>query len=227
MVEILKKLSKRRSRQGLYEFLTKEFSNIQVQHNVLTVGSGGEINKLLYQHASKTGFVVQSLDVDPARNPDMIGDVCTIEFKPASFDVIVICEVLEHVHSPHQAIQNLFNALKPGGKIILSTPFILPIHEAPRDYYRYTKYGLEFLLKDFSDVKIEPRNSYFEAIDVLWMRTAQSTKRRAKLFSFIAVPIVYFVYRPFTLLLSKLVNSDEMTTGYTVTATRPTDQRGA
>lgn len=222
-MSLLKKLSKKRSRQGLYEFLNIEFALIPPQSKVLTVGSGGEINKLLYQYSSNIGFSVVSLDVDPSRHPDLTGDVCTFVFSPATFDIVVICEVLEHVHSPHLAIQNLFLALKSGGKLILSTPFILPIHEAPRDYYRYTKYGLEFLLRDFTNVKVDSRNSYFEAIDVLWMRTAQSHSKGLKILSFFAVPVVYFIYRPFTLLFSKLTKSDEMTTGYTVKALKPND----
>jgi SAM-dependent methyltransferase len=224
-VNLIKKLSKRRSRQGLYEFLEREFINIRADAKVLTVGSGGKINQILYKFASINRFDVVSLDIDSARNPDIIGDVCTYQLDPESFDTVVICEVLEHVHSPHIALKNLFNALKPGGNIILSTPFMLPIHEAPRDYFRYTRYGLEFLLKDFENVIITTRNSYFEAIDVLWMRTAQSSSYNTRALSYIAVPIVYFIYRPFTLFYSLIANNDDMTTGYTVTATKAMDQK--
>ena len=220
-------LSKNRSRQGLYSFLEYEFSAIPSGSRVLTVGSGGEINRLLTFHAIQTGFKVLSFDVDPARIPDIVGDICTHEFDECSFDVIVICEVLEHVHSPHLAVQTLFRTLDFGGKLILSTPFILPIHEAPRDFYRFTRYGLEFLLREFEEVTIRPRNSYFEAIDVLWMRTVQSTFRRTRALSYLMAPLVYFLFRPFTLLLTRLAYSDEMTTGYNVTAVKPKTQKVA
>ncbi len=226
-MNLLEKLSKNRSRQGLYSFLEREFSAIPSGSRVLTVGSGGEINRRLTLFALQTGFNVLSFDVDPARNPDIVGDICTYEFEESSFDVIVICEVLEHVHSPHLAVQTLLRALDVGGKLILSTPFMLPIHEAPRDFYRFTRYGLEFLLREFEEVTIKPRNSYFEAIDVLWMRTVQSTFRRTRVLSFLMAPVVYFLYRPFTLLFTRLAYSDEMTTGYNVTAIKPMTQKVA
>lgn len=132
----LHRLSKIRSRQGLYEFLKIQFGSIQSDQKVLTIGSGGEINKLLYQYAESTGFEVISFDLDSNRSPDLVGDICTYDFGNQKFDVIAICEVLEHVHSPHLAVDQLFNVLNPGGKLILTTPFMLPIHEAPIDYYR-------------------------------------------------------------------------------------------
>jgi hypothetical protein len=36
--------------------------------------------------------------------------------------------------------------LKTGGTLILGTPFKQSIHLAPYDYWRFTKYGLSYLL---------------------------------------------------------------------------------
>lgn len=62
------------------------------------------------------------------------------------FDTIVISEVLEHIANPELIWQEMTRILKPGGKIILSVPFLYKIHEAPHDYFRYT----EFALKNFA-----------------------------------------------------------------------------
>ena len=48
-----------------------------------------------------------------------------------SYDVVVIAEVLEHLHSPHLAVENLRNTLRPNGRLVLTVPFIFPIPEAP------------------------------------------------------------------------------------------------
>lgn len=63
-----------------------------------------------------------------------------------SFDTLVISEVLEHIANPELIWQEMTRILKPGGKLILSVPFMYKIHEAPHDYYRYT----EFALKNFA-----------------------------------------------------------------------------
>lgn len=58
------------------------------------------------------------------------------------FDTIIISDVLEHIAEPHALWAEMARILKPGGKILLSVPFLYKIHEAPYDYFRYTEYAL-------------------------------------------------------------------------------------
>ena len=213
-------LSKKRSRQSLYEFLEKQYSMIREEADVLTVGSGGDINKLLMSHATVSKFHVLSLDIDSNREPDIVGDICKTDFGEGRFDAVVLCEVLEHLKHPDQGLANIHKMLKPGGTLILSTPFIFPVHDRPHDYFRFTRYGLELLLESFGDVVITERNSYFEAIDVLWMRLLFENNRREVVISIVLVPVIFFLIRPITKLLTRLIKSDSVTTGYVVTATK-------
>ena len=216
----LNRMSKIRSRQGLYEFLVSEYSTIPANSLVLSVGAGGEVNGLLVQYAKKTGFEYLSFDINPNRQPDLVGDICTYEFGNQNFDVVVLSEVLEHLHDPRLGLNNIYKILKPNGKLILSTPFILPIHDRPYDYFRFTRYGLALLLSQFKEVIIKERNTYFEAIDVLWLRLLQTQLRSAWILSIFIIPIVFFLKRPISLLLGKVVPTDSMTTGYVVTAVK-------
>ena len=218
MYNRLYKLSKIRSRQGLYEFLEREFASILSKQSVLTIGSGGDINRLLYKFAGHTSFEVVSLDIDEDRKPDIIGDIHDYDFGNHKFDVVVICEVLEHLYAPHKALANIHSILKPGGKLILSTPFVFPIHDEPYDYYRFTKYGLKYLLSDYRNVEISERNTFFETIDVLWVRLLMVNSKNSFKVSRIVIPFIYYFKRPLTKLLDRLVKSDRMTTGYVVTA---------
>jgi SAM-dependent methyltransferase len=214
---LLVKTSKLLSRTRLYEFLAEQFYLIPDSSRVLSVGSGGPVNALLEKQTVGRGVTIVQFDVDSDRVPDILGDICTHAFDPEEFDVVVMSEVLEHLHSPHLALDNIRMALRPGGCLILSTPFALPIHEAPNDYYRYTRYGLAFLLRDFSEVVITARNSYFEAIDVLWLRLIQSGSRGAQWLMLMVMPWIVIKW-PLTKLLGRLISSDELTTGYVVTA---------
>ena len=213
-------LSKKRSRAGLYEFLEAEFSRISRGAKVLTIGSGGEINVLLDRYAALRLLSVVSFDIDQSRSPDILGDICTDSLGSERFDVIVISEVLEHVNSPNLALENIHEALKCQGRLIVSVPFCLPIHDRPNDYFRFTKYGLELVLSKFSDVSIKERNSYFEAIDVIWMRLMLEDSEKAFQLSQIILPIVYYAKRPITVLLNKFVKTDGITTGYVATAVK-------
>jgi 2-polyprenyl-3-methyl-5-hydroxy-6-metoxy-1,4-benzoquinol methylase len=213
------RLSKMISRKGLYEFLGREFSGIAPGERVLTIGAGGDVDALLEEHARGQGFNVTSFDIDEKQGPDIVGDICTHDFGGRTFDVIVLSEVLEHVNSPHLAIENIHRVLEEGGRLILTVPFIFPIHERPHDYFRYTRYGLEFLLRDFKEVRIRERNSWAEAINVLALRLVVDKNRASRLVAPLFV-CAAFMKLPLVLLLGRLVRTDLMTTGYVVTASK-------
>lgn len=62
------------------------------------------------------------------------------------FDVVLCEQVLEHVIDPWSAAKTLYGLCKPGGELVVSTPFLIKIHEEPGDYWRFTPAGLQILL---------------------------------------------------------------------------------
>ncbi len=54
--------------------------------------------------------------------PTVAGTLPHPEILPASFDVITMGAVLEHVPEPHQVIAAAFEALRPGGYLVVSVP---------------------------------------------------------------------------------------------------------
>ena len=213
-------LTKRLSRDGLYEFLAAEYAKLPIGAAVLCVGAGGDIGRQLQSFAVEKRFAVTAFDADPGRKPDIVGDICDHDFNGKRFDAVVISEVLEHVAAPDRCLAAIRAALKPGGRLILTVPFCLPIHDRPQDYFRFTRHGLELLLRDFDTVEVRERNSYFEALDVLWVRLYQTGGIAARRFSRLLVPWIYYVKRPVSRLLGRLIRTDALTTGYVVTAVR-------
>ena len=63
------------------------------------------------------------------------------------FDVVICEQVLEHVDDPNTAAATLASLCRPGGHVIVSTPFMLRIHPAPADNWRFTPDGLRLLLE--------------------------------------------------------------------------------
>jgi len=82
-----------------------------------------------------------------------------LPFRDGSFGVAVCTEVLEHTQSPQVVLSELRRVLKPGGKLLLSAPFAFPIHYAPTDYYRFTRFGLSHLLQEW---KIESMQESYD-----------------------------------------------------------------
>jgi SAM-dependent methyltransferase len=56
--------------------------------------------------------------------------------------------VLEHVPDPITATRNLLQLLRPGGHLIVNTPFLVRIHGSPGDFWRFTPDGMRLLLRN-------------------------------------------------------------------------------
>lgn len=95
-------------------------------------------------HASKPWKHYVSLDY-----PEF--DLCAPLGGQGPFDVVICEQVIEHVVDPWAAAANLRGLCGPGGHVIVSTPFLVRIHELPeyglKDYWRFTPRGLRTLLE--------------------------------------------------------------------------------
>jgi SAM-dependent methyltransferase len=77
-------------------------------------------------------------------------DICAPLTLADRFDVVICEQVLEHVPDPWKAVSNLCELTVPGGRVIVSTPFLIKVHEIPGfldDYWRFTPRGLRRLLE--------------------------------------------------------------------------------
>jgi SAM-dependent methyltransferase len=85
-------------------------------------------------------------------------DLCAPLQEQRRFDVVICEQVLEHVVDPWAAARNLRELCVPGGHVVVSTPFLIRVHELPmyalRDYWRFTPRGLRTLLEQ-SGLEVE------------------------------------------------------------------------
>jgi SAM-dependent methyltransferase len=80
-------------------------------------------------------------------------DVLNLPFPDNHFDYVANDQILEHVEgNPQQAIDEICRVLKPGGIAVHTTCFINPIHELPKDFWRFSPDGLALLCKKFSKI---------------------------------------------------------------------------
>ena len=73
-----------------------------------------------------------------------------------TYSAVLLINILEHLYNYEHAVAETHRVLKNDGRVIGVVPFMLNIHAAPRDFFRYSRYTLERLLTDqgFSDIKI-------------------------------------------------------------------------
>jgi len=206
------------SRAGLNSALRREIAELEREKTpckVMSVGAGGHLGKLA--RTLRNGTVTE-VDIDPTKNPDIVLDICDMsEIPDASYDVIFVLEVLEHVASPDRAVAEMHRVLRPGGRIMISVPFVFEIHEAPHDYFRYTRFGLAHLCQDFAEVQITQRNGYIFASVVPVMRLIMSRYWTDVLMAWVFCFLVALFW-PVLWVLDRCIRSDALTTGYIVHA---------
>ncbi len=57
------------------------------------------------------------------RHFGLVADAMQLPFVPELFDAIVASEVIEHVKNPAAFIESLLSRLKPGGRMVVTTPY--------------------------------------------------------------------------------------------------------
>jgi len=101
----------------------------------------------LYQAYRDQVTDVDCIDwANSAHGSDHLDKVCdlggTIPYADASFETIILSDVLEHLPEPAICWREMSRLLSPGGSVILNVPFYYPLHEEPHDFYRYTEFAL-------------------------------------------------------------------------------------
>lgn len=156
---VKKTLLQRRSlrRLILNEKLRKILPKVQGGIALDVGGAGGRYRDLIICDKYYT------VDIQPSFRPTIVADAHAIPIANERFDLILLTEVLEHCYAPQKAVNEIHRILKRGGFLILSVPLIHELHASPNDYYRFTDSALEYLLRDFSKVTIEPLGDRFVA----------------------------------------------------------------
>ncbi len=121
---------------------------------ILEVGSG---KRWKYYPNSRT------LNRDASAEPDIVGDAEAMQVGDGSIDCLVCLEVLEHTPSPDTLLAEAHRVLKPGGRLLLTIPFVFEIHDC-QDYQRFTRQGLEQKFSGWRNVRISPNGGRFCAI---------------------------------------------------------------
>jgi SAM-dependent methyltransferase len=145
---------------------------------VLDVGCGDRPYEQLFKDAAE----VVGFDVPGNPHADLHGTIDAIPVEDASFDVVLCLQVLEHVPDPAAAVQELRRVVKPGGRVLLSTHGVYPLHPNPDDFWRWTHDGLAYLFRtnaEWTSVTVRPGAGTAATVAMLVAHTIDLLFKRA------------------------------------------------
>jgi SAM-dependent methyltransferase len=130
----------------------------QIRGRVLDIGCGTKPYRRLFPAAAQYIGTETNRTFTPGSRADVTAFGEALPFRTGTFDAVICTEVLEHVPEPGDFLREVFRVILPGGVLLLTTPQTWGLHEEPYDFYRYTKYGLEYLFRKagFEIVEISP-----------------------------------------------------------------------
>jgi SAM-dependent methyltransferase len=135
---------------------------------ILDIGEGlrareGTGNRFFKGHAWLQEYIkkvdYKVMDPVPDYKPDIVGDIHDIPLPNESVDAIFCLAVLEHVHNPIKAMEEMKRILRPGGKILIYVPFLYYYHAHEGyygDYWRFTYDTLKRFGEEYKKYEILP-----------------------------------------------------------------------
>lgn len=170
-----------------------------------------------------------ALDIRRGAGVRIIGDAQALGIKDEAFETVLCTEVLEHLPEPQRAIDEMFRVLKPGGRLLLTTRFLFPIHDAPHDYFRFTKYGLRHLLRRFEIVELQEETDSIGTVAVLLQRLGMQARTVGPTATRAVWLVLAKAVRPFGFLITREYGDSRrltpergiMTSGYHVACRKP------
>ena len=97
---------------------------------------------------------------------DTVADLSALPFRTGTFDAALHIVTIEHLREPGQALAEIGRTLKTGGRLLVAAPHEWEVHQAPHDYFRYTRYGLRYVLEKagFEVCDLRPAGGFFRLL---------------------------------------------------------------
>jgi len=161
------------------------------------------------------------IGVDLRAPAEVIGEACRLPIASATVDTALCFQVLDDQPVPIILLNEIHRVLKPHGTLLLSADLSWRVHNAPRDYFRFTHFGLEYLLGKayFTVDSIRPLGGMWALMANRFVYRFHDAFGKYRVLRPL-VSLLGFAILNLGLVFDKLDFRDEDTQGYFVSATK-------
>ena len=137
---------------------------------VLNLSAGGTAQK--FEHVVEVEYAI-------FRHTDIVGDAHQLPFDDETFEAVVVMNAFEHYRDPARVATELYRILKTGGRILVHTAFMQPLHERPWHFFNCTRYGLEEWFKAFDTELLRVSDNFCPNHSVAWLASEAEAALRS------------------------------------------------
>ncbi len=109
------------------------------------------------------------LEYSVFRTTDVVGDAHRLPFPDGLFEAAITFNTFEHLRDPASAARELYRVLKPGGRLLLQTAYLQPLHEEPHHYFGATEWGLRQWFDGFQIDKLLVPENMNPSLALAWL----------------------------------------------------------
>jgi len=103
------------------------------------------------------------------RHTDVVADAHTLPFADDSFEAALAMNAFEHYQDPALVAAELLRVLRPGGRLLVHTAFLQPLHEAPHHFYNATRHGVARWFEGFEGVELSVSENFNPMNALAWI----------------------------------------------------------
>jgi SAM-dependent methyltransferase len=149
---------------------------------------------------------------------DVVADLSALPLRDGCCGAAVNIVTLEHVPEPARVLAEIARVLQPGAPLLLIVPHEWEEHQQPHDYFRYTRYGVRYLLEQagYTVEAIQPAGGFFRLL-------ARRLWNAVQFFPAVLKPFVILAVAPAALVLpwfDGLDRTQAFTVGFVARARR-------
>ena len=189
-------------RRAILEFIKKTAPSLN--GTLLDIGCGiMPYKKLILSFGKVTRYIGLDLDYSTIHDTsvaDLHWNGIKIPMADASVDSILATEFLEHYADTQYIVNEMHRVLKPNGLIVITVPFIWPLHETPHDEYRFTPFSLRRFLTNagFKQIEFSATGGWHASLALvlgLWIYNAPMSYIKRIFIKRIIKPIIKLLIR--------------------------------
>jgi len=191
---------------------------IMLSGRVLDLGGDA---RSAYRTLFRGSCTFTTVNMAPEAHPDIVTDLeKPLPIASASYDGVVLMNVLEHVFEYRALLDECSRVLVPGGTMVIAVPYLFPYHPSPDDYFRFSRSAITQLLTAFTQVQVVPLGSGVCAARTLLLERLLPERFQA-IISVFSHPLARALDAGVTTLarlLKKAYNPSDYALGFVVTA---------